>query len=267
MDGICYFSLLFCFVFVSVACDCNEKNHYESYKYFFCPFVFSYCLSVFTLEIPEVWNCESCLSGNDRISTQFAGKEDSLSSSTDIRHSRKLSGPRKVSVSGWKLHSKRQKPVETGKVKFLSQEEVVKLSSGASTKTGSPRKTASAFMSRKTTPTKPKSVNPKFFPERVEKATPPTPSRLMKPGGFNRISMSNQQASRSSKEPKGDRSFRHDFIHNSYELAVIIRNEHVDSDVHSMGNGCEFLFVLKVIFIYSELKSAFFTARSCYFHT
>ncbi|GMN54274.1 hypothetical protein TIFTF001_023401 [Ficus carica] len=164
--------------------------------------VFSYCLSVFTLEIPEVWNCESCLSGNDRISTEFAGKEDSLSSSTDMGHSRKLSGPRKVSVLGWKLHSKRQRPVETGKVKFLSQEEVVKLSSGASTKTGSPRKTASAFMSRKTTPTKPKSVNPKFFPERVEKATPPTPSRLMKPGGFNRISMSNQQASRTSKEPK-----------------------------------------------------------------
>lgn len=67
----------------------------------------------------EDWTCEGCLSKNDINSLNSGQAENVLDSSTKVCFDLQGQVPRK-----------RQKAVETGKVKFLPTEEVIKLSSG-----------------------------------------------------------------------------------------------------------------------------------------
>lgn len=87
------------------------------------------------LLVPKDWICESCLS-NNIVSPEARRKKDMIRNMTldfpDIvcHESMHTTGP----SSRGQAYSKRQKHVETGKVKFIPTEEVIKLSSGASEK-------------------------------------------------------------------------------------------------------------------------------------
>ncbi|KAA3463280.1 Histone deacetylase superfamily [Gossypium australe] len=77
-----------------------------------------YCMSVVVRDDLEDWICEGCLSKNDINSLNSGQAENVLDSST------------KAYFDLWgQVPRKRQKAVETGKVKFLPTEEVIKLSS------------------------------------------------------------------------------------------------------------------------------------------
>ncbi|XP_062106226.1 uncharacterized protein LOC133817662 [Humulus lupulus] len=69
-------------------------------------------------EVPEDWVCESCQSVSDSVLME-SGKRDEVVSIAMSKG--------QLSVS--QLHSKKQKPIETGKVKFIHYEEILKLSS------------------------------------------------------------------------------------------------------------------------------------------
>jgi hypothetical protein len=97
--------------------------------------IFSYCMWVNLQWIPQDWICESCLS-NNIVSPEAGRKKDMIRTmqldSPDIfcHDSMHTSGP----SSRGQAYSRRQKPVEAGKVKFLPTEEVIRLSSGATGK-------------------------------------------------------------------------------------------------------------------------------------
>ncbi|KAK8323088.1 hypothetical protein V6Z12_A12G210400 [Gossypium hirsutum] len=78
-----------------------------------------YCMRVVVRDGLEDWICEGCLSKNDINSLNSGQAENVLDSST------------KIYFDLWgQVPRKRQKAIETGKVKFLPTEEVIKLSSG-----------------------------------------------------------------------------------------------------------------------------------------
>ncbi|XVF08934.1 hypothetical protein REPUB_Repub07fG0047500 [Reevesia pubescens] len=78
-----------------------------------------YCMMVLVMDVPDDWVCEVCLPKNEIDSLKSGQTEDVQDSS------------RKVCFNlGRQVACKRQKAVETGKVKFLPTEEVIKLSSG-----------------------------------------------------------------------------------------------------------------------------------------
>ncbi|PON38265.1 hypothetical protein TorRG33x02_345590 [Trema orientale] len=150
-------------------------------------------------EVPQDWVCESCLSGN-LILTKSGGKDDNLVTSSDLRHHNVMK------FSGWRVHSKKQKPVETGKVKFIPHEEVVKLSSGA-TQTRSPSMVARSlkpgctWTTSKRNPPKSIDANTKFFSDRVicKRLGLVRPSR---DDAVPKSSMVNQHLSQSFNESK-----------------------------------------------------------------
>lgn len=80
---------------------------------------------------PNNWVCESCEEGNGMLSPKSNIKEDTLESSAirghyDGMHS---AGPRTSrNDSGWKAHPKRHKTIVNGNVRFISNEEVRRLS-------------------------------------------------------------------------------------------------------------------------------------------
>ncbi|KAM0979914.1 hypothetical protein ACFX13_015969 [Malus domestica] len=167
-----------------------------------------YCMRKVDMEAWEDWVCEECL-----------GEEDNLASPTDLDHRDVMhpSGPSRVlDDSGWQAHSIRQRPVGTGKVKYISQGEVIRLSSRVDT-TRSQRNTFSfkpgqsrstALMSQRTTFGS-KIVTPKY-PTPAIKANPSiVPSGYVKPPSCGRnadmlnISKINQQTFPILKVSKG----------------------------------------------------------------
>ncbi|XP_039026401.1 uncharacterized protein LOC120159996 [Hibiscus syriacus] len=86
--------------------QCNIRRHF-------------YCMTTLVRNKIEDWRCELCLSKNDIDSLNSDRTENGLVSS------------KKVCFNlGRRVACKRKKAVETGKVKFLPTEEVIKLSSG-----------------------------------------------------------------------------------------------------------------------------------------
>ncbi|KAB2633595.1 hypothetical protein D8674_029842 [Pyrus ussuriensis x Pyrus communis] len=81
-----------------------------------------YCMQKLDTEAWEDWVCEECL-----------GEENNLASPTDLNHHGIMhpsGNSRVLDNSGRQAHSRRQKPVGTGKVKYISEGEVIRLSSG-----------------------------------------------------------------------------------------------------------------------------------------
>ncbi|RQO99641.2 hypothetical protein POPTR_014G040100v4 [Populus trichocarpa] len=158
-----------------------------------------YCTRVLFKDTIEDWICETCTSCTDIASPVSLGcgrKEDSQNCSDALRHeshdaliiSDDLRGPH---------HSKRQHAVKSGKVKFLTAEEVIRLSSGTTKKEPSSRSNFRCTTSHS-------SVTSKISPTRV----PPNPPRIIpscpiKPYGHGRMQTSsttnNQQSPRTSK--------------------------------------------------------------------
>ncbi|XP_034214631.1 uncharacterized protein LOC117626926 isoform X6 [Prunus dulcis] len=95
----------------------------------------SYCMRILPMEFRDGWVCESC----EVISPKAYEEEDIMASSADLVHHDVMhpAGPSRVLYdSGWQAHSRRQKPVETGKVKFIANEEVIRLSSAVRSQRG-----------------------------------------------------------------------------------------------------------------------------------
>lgn len=152
----------------------------------------------------EDWICETCISCTDIASPVSLGcgrKEDSQNCSDALRHESHEALIISDDLRG-AHHSKRQPAVTTGKVKFLTAEEVIRLSSGTAKKE-SP--SISNFRCR----TIHSSVTSKISPIRVPPNPPRIiPSRLIKPSVHGRMQASsttnNKQSPRTSK---GDKCF------------------------------------------------------------
>lgn len=172
--------------------------------------VFSYCMRKVKREVPEDWVCEACVSGNDMVVTEIGGSEDSVLTPTEVV--RRDSVP----FSAWQVHSKKLRPVETGKVKFITHEEAKMLSSGA-TKTRSPLRSTWCFKPGSTSkriPTKPRTVNPKSFCDRM-KNTMGNRSGVAKPfrdETMHKSSRFNQHLSQTN-ESKGENFFKLNFAY------------------------------------------------------
>lgn len=117
--------------------------------------MFSYCMLKVRKEGPHDWVCESC------SPPESARKEEAFGS-PHVLHGdgEQLSAPSKVhNTSSLQAHSKRPKHAATSKVKFIPTEEVIRLSSGGTTRTTlSPKRGFSNFKASmcRTTPIKPK---------------------------------------------------------------------------------------------------------------
>ncbi|KAK9933131.1 hypothetical protein M0R45_020339 [Rubus argutus] len=149
---------------------------------------------------PHNWVCESCEQGNGMLSQKSSIKEDTLESSAvrghyDRRHS---AGPsRNCKDSGWQAHSKRQKPVVNGKVRFITNEEVRRLSLA-----DMPQKTAFGY--KIGTPKSPVSrvkANPSIIRSEIA-----MPRRHDRPPKMQSISKLNQQACQNLKHSQEKRA-------------------------------------------------------------
>lgn len=146
-------------------------------------------------EGPQDWVCESC------SSPESARKEEALVSPHVVNNEgERLPAPSKVHyTSSLQAHSKKLKHADTSKVKFIPTEEVIRLSSGGTTKTNfSPKRVFSNFkapMSRRT-PIKSKILTP-ISP--VKK-----PPRY---GSMHLLSRIDQNASQNFKETRGEETF------------------------------------------------------------
>ncbi|KAJ6328213.1 hypothetical protein OIU77_009992 [Salix suchowensis] len=158
-----------------------------------------YCMGVLFKDTIEDWICETCISCTDIASPVSLGcgrKEDSQNCSDALRHESHEALIISDDLRG-AHHSKRHPAVTTGKVKFLTAEEVIRLSSGTAKKE-SP--SISNFRCR----TIHSSVTSKISPIRVPPNPPRIiPSRLIKPSVHGRMQASsttnNKQSPRTSK--------------------------------------------------------------------
>jgi hypothetical protein len=146
--------------------------------------------------IPEDWICESCLS-NNIVSPEASRKIDTIRTmpldSPDVvcHESIHTLDP---SSRGW-ASSRRQKTVETGKVKFIPTEEVIRLSS-RNTEKGNPL--------------------------RVKVHDSVGPSGLVKFPRYGGVhSMTNQQTPQALKKLEGDNFFSVFFQDSSFTSVVV----------------------------------------------
>ncbi|XP_040374677.1 uncharacterized protein LOC121052844 [Rosa chinensis] len=147
---------------------------------------------------PDNWVCESCEQGNEMLSPNSSIKEDTLESSTGRGHNDGMhsAGPsRNCNGSGWQAHSKRQKLIVNGKVKFITNEEVRRLSLA-----DPPHKTPVGY--KTVTPKFPVSgveANPSFIRSEIA-----MPRRHGRPPKMQSISKINQQACQNLKHSQAD---------------------------------------------------------------
>ncbi|XP_050257689.1 uncharacterized protein LOC126702868 isoform X1 [Quercus robur] len=161
-----------------------------------------YCMQVYHSKVPRDWVCESCLSG-DTVLPEAGVKED-----------KKRTMHTESPSSGWQANSKRQKPIPTGKVKYMPTAEVIKLSSAPQKvsplqmKFG-PRSGPSCFTaSSQSNPVGFRTATPKSSTFRVQANPRLGPSGLMmKPPSFSSVQLNspiNKQAPQVSKTVKGN---------------------------------------------------------------
>ncbi|KAF3973097.1 hypothetical protein CMV_003462 [Castanea mollissima] len=161
-----------------------------------------YCMQVYHPKVPRDWVCELCLSG-DTVLPEAGVKEDK-------KRSMHTEGP----SSGWQANSKRQKPIPTGKVKYMPTAEVIKLSSAPQKvsplqmKFG-PRSGPSCFTaSSQSNPVGFRTATPKSSNFRVQANPRLGPSGLMmKPPRFGSVQLNsaiNKQAPQVSKTVEGN---------------------------------------------------------------
>ncbi|XP_059444820.1 uncharacterized protein LOC132176587 isoform X2 [Corylus avellana] len=175
----------------------------------------TYCMRVYSNDNTKNWTCESCLSSNI-VLPEACLKKGMMrtmtldSSEIGCRDGMHTAGP----SSGGQAYSKRQKPAETGKVKFITAKEAIKLSSAA-TKRGTPSQTnfgrkpgpSYSKASSQKTPVGSRTATPKCSTLRVKENPSLGPSGLMKPprhGGAP--SMINQRAPQALKKFKDPNS-------------------------------------------------------------
>lgn len=170
----------------------------------------------------DEWVCESCFKGDGMLSSKFSIKGDPLSA--DLAHydgMHSASSSKSRNYSGWQAHSRRQKAVMSGKVKYISHEEVKQLYS-ADTKSTSPQKASVGF----------KTAAPKSPLSRVKASSGNIiRPRRGRPPKMQSISKINQQASEILKHSQGD-------ISSNLALIICI------SWLNRKGDGCVIALML-----------------------
>ncbi|KAH9778145.1 RNase H domain-containing protein [Citrus sinensis] len=166
-------------------------------------------------EVPDVWICEACTSTDDIVSPKYGREEEFLDSFGVAHHEVLHSGtPGEVCADPGRQVSSKKLKVETGKVKFLPTEEVIRLSSGG-LKTGRPGHSNTGLkygpsssigpMSRRTSSPS-KILTPKFFVPGVKANPSVKSSAFMKSPshvGAEINTMLGRHAVKRSKESKG----------------------------------------------------------------
>ncbi|ONI08854.1 hypothetical protein PRUPE_5G204200 [Prunus persica] len=144
----------------------------------------SYCMRILPMEFRDGWVCESC----EVISPKADEEEGIMASCSDLVHHDVMhpAGPSRVlDDSGWQAHSRRQKPVETGKVKFIANEEVIRLSSAVrsqrSTFSSKPRQLNFMAPIPQRTPFGSRILTPKFPMSAIKANSSIMPSRTVNP--------------------------------------------------------------------------------------
>ncbi|KAK9278046.1 hypothetical protein L1049_027603 [Liquidambar formosana] len=152
-----------------------------------------YCMRNHILKVPDVWFCESCRLKLDIASLKYGAKEPfpkTLTSNCGIIHSdTHLVGPKKLPDGTGRQDNKRQKMIETAKVKFISAQEAIKLSSGTkkvespvrSNLVKSPCRWDNMASVSKRTPVGSKTVTPKLSQLKVTKNPRFGPPGILKP--------------------------------------------------------------------------------------
>lgn len=177
---------------------------------------FSYCMKKNLTEVPDVWICEACTSTDDIVSPKYGREEEFLDSFGVAHHEVLHSGtPGEVCADPGRQVSSKKLKVETGKVKFLPTEDVIRLSSGG-LKTGRPGHSNTGLkygpsssigpMSRRTSSPS-KILTPKFFVPGVKANPSVKSSAFMKSPshvGAEINTMLGRHAVKRSKESKGD---------------------------------------------------------------
>lgn len=167
-------------------------------------------------EVPDVWICEACTSTDDIVSPKYGREEEFLDSFGVAHHEGLHSGtPGEVCADPGRQVSSKKLKVETGRVKFLPTEEVIRLSSGA-LKTGRPGHSNTGLkygpsssigpMSRRTSSPS-KILTSKFFVPGVKANPSVKSSAFMKSPshvGAEINTMLGRHAVKRSKESKGD---------------------------------------------------------------
>jgi hypothetical protein len=206
-------------------------------------------MRVYSLDNPKDWTCESCLSSNI-VLPEACRKKDMMRSMTldtseiFCRAGMGTAGP----SSGGQVCSKRQKPVETHKVKFLPHDEAIKLSSAA-TKRGTPLQTncrwkpgpSYSLASSQRTLVGSRTTPPKCSTLREKENPSLGPLGLVKPprhGGVH--SMINQQAPRALKKFKGDNSYLLLYI---YFLSIQVLNQLLQVLTHM----CIYIYIYMIL--------------------
>lgn len=175
--------------------------------------IFSYCMRVCRHEVPEVWICEDCIPEEGT----FGRNENFKDSCITVRHDVAIGGgsAKVYGDSGWHRarHCKRLKPVETGKVKFLSTEEVIKLSSGAA---------KTAFSSKANLGYRPNSSSA-VSPVKLKPNPRIISSGLMKPPGFGRIQVDSSTSQQAPIISKGDNCFNNFSCREHYRILSVFQ--------------------------------------------
>ncbi|XP_050257690.1 uncharacterized protein LOC126702868 isoform X2 [Quercus robur] len=190
-----------------------------------------YCMQVYHSKVPRDWVCESCLSG-DTVLPEAGVKED-----------KKRTMHTESPSSGWQANSKRQKPIPTGKVKYMPTAEVIKLSSAPQKvsplqmKFG-PRSGPSCFTaSSQSNPVGFRTATPKSSTFRVQANPRLGPSGLMmKPPSFSSVQLNspiNKQAPQVSKTVKALLACKKELVIEKVDALIrdtkIQKNEKVDA--------------------------------------
>ncbi|XP_042954196.1 uncharacterized protein LOC122290509 isoform X2 [Carya illinoinensis] len=190
-----------------------------------------YCMRSHLYVVPEDWVCESCLS-SDLVLSEASGMEDVVGPALDssnivCQDNTHTAGPSFLN----RAYSKRQKPVETGKVKFLPTEEVIKLSSSTPKKVTSVRSNSGSkpypFMESLRNPQVGYTAAAPKFPILSVNATHCLgPSGLVKPPRQGSVlSRTNQealQAPKNIKEPKVAVTSRKEYRRNEQLVNALI---------------------------------------------
>ncbi|XP_062115408.1 FRIGIDA-like protein 3 [Humulus lupulus] len=182
-----------------------------------------YCMGgKLKLEVPQDWVCESCLTGTDSMLME-SGKKDALVTSSFQEDEAVTRTMRNEKFSFFQLNSKKQKPVNAGKVKFIPHADAIKLSSGTSVTRLLTFKESKALVPSEKLHTHQKqsmdaisvSKNHSDISEnKIENSTKKSPlcSRPVDPGGVPRIISEKKPADPCTKEPLTERQSTNTFI-------------------------------------------------------
>ncbi|XP_028763523.1 uncharacterized protein LOC114753430 [Neltuma alba] len=160
-----------------------------------------YCMKVFLKMVPDDWICETCDSGNDTVSLKYAenknfSRDPGFDTSDIAEHENMHStSPCKMHNSGLQTCSRSQKVGGTGKVKFIPEEEAIRLCGGKVSSKSFPANSSMHKMYGQS-----KNISAKVSSMNVKPTSIPPPvghGKLSRHSGAQKTTITNQQTSHS----------------------------------------------------------------------